>query len=396
MKNNKELRFGTRAVHGGAQPDPSTGAVMTPVYFTSTYAQKNPGEHNGYDYSRTSNPTRSALEKALAALEKADYGIAFSSGMAAISAVMQLFKSGDHIICSDDVYGGTFRLFDKIMKNFGLEFSFVDSSDINNIAAAIQPGTRLIWIETPSNPTLKITDLPRAAALARSHGILSLVDNTFMSPYFQSPLFHGCDFSLYSTTKYIGGHSDIIGGAIVTNSGEYAEKLHYIQNAAGAVPSPMDCFLILRGIKTLHLRMDRHEHNARRIYEYLCSQSKIKKIYYPGDPQNKGYETHKKQACGFGAIVSFDLGGLESAKVFMQGLELFTLAESLGGVESLVEHPAIMTHATVPPETRASLGITDGFIRLSVGIEDAKDLIEDLERGFKKITASHGITTANP
>jgi len=385
LKNIEKLHIGTRAVHGGVEPDPSTGAIMTPIYQTSTYVQEAPGVHKGYEYSRTKNPTRVALENAMASLDNARHGIAFSSGMAAISAIMQLFKSGDHAVCSDDVYGGTFRLFDKIYRNYGLKFSFVDTSNTKTIEASINPHTKVIWIETPTNPTLKVTDIQAARALAKKQNALLVVDNTFLSPYFQSPLHHGADLVLYSTTKYIAGHSDIVGGAIVTNNDELAERLHFVQNAAGAVPGPMDCFLTLRGIKTLHLRMQRHEENTRAIFEFLKSQPKIKKLYYPGDPKHPGYGVQRRQACGFGAIISIDLGDLERARKFMAGLEIFSLAESLGGVESLVDHPAIMTHASVTPEARAALGITDGFLRLSIGIEDVNDLVGDLKAGLERI-----------
>jgi cystathionine gamma-lyase len=385
LKAGKNHRFGTRAVHGGVEPDPATGAIMTPIYQTATYAQDAPGEHKGFEYSRTQNPTRIALEKSIAGLEGGEYGIAFSSGMAAISSVIQLLKKENHVICSDDVYGGTFRLFDKIYKNFGLEFSFVDTSNLDNIKKAMTDRTALLWLETPTNPTLKVTDLKAAAEIAKKHKALTVADNTFMSPYFQRPLELGADIVLHSTTKYIAGHSDIVGGAIVTNSSELAERLHFIQNAAGAVPGPMDCFLTLRGIKTLHLRMERHEQNARKIFEYLKKQKTVKKIYYPGDPDHPGHEIQKKQSSGFGAIVSFDVGTLENARRFMSKLTIFTIAESLGGVESLIEHPAIMTHASVPPENREKLGITDGFIRISVGVEDIEDLLEDIGRGVKAI-----------
>lgn len=385
MTKKKDLGFGTRAVHGGQHPDPSTGAVMTPIYQTSTYAQKGPGEHKGYEYSRTANPTREALERSMASLEKGEYGIAFSSGMAAISSIMKMLKSGDHVVCSDDVYGGTFRLFDKIYKNFGLEFSFVDTSNLDNIMKSVTARTEIIWIETPTNPTLKITDIAGAAELAGSKRIMLAVDNTFMSPYFQVPLELGADMVVHSTTKYIAGHSDLVGGVIVTSDSGLAEQIHFIQNAAGAVPGPMDCFLTLRGIKTLHLRMERHELNANKIFEFLKSQQSVEKIYYPGDPDHPGYEIQKRQAGGFGAIISFDIGSLERARKFMSALTTFTVAESLGGVESLIEHPAIMTHASVPPETRTELGITDGFIRLSIGIEDAEDLIGDLKQAFEAI-----------
>jgi cystathionine beta-lyase/cystathionine gamma-synthase len=384
-KKAGDLGFGTRAVHAGVEPDPSTGAIMTPVYQTSTYVQKAPGEHQGYEYSRTHNPTRRALENSLAALEGAAHGIAFSSGMAAISAIMQTLKSGDHVVCSDDVYGGTFRLFDKIYRHYGLEFTFIDTSDLADIRVSLTSKTKIIWIETPTNPTLKVTDIQGAREICDKCEALLVVDNTFMSPYFQNPLRLGADMVLHSITKYIAGHSDVVGGEIVTNKPELAERLRFVQNAAGAVPGPMDCFLALRGIKTLHLRMQRHEENARAVYEYLRSQPKIKKLYYPGDNKHPGYAVQCRQARGFGAIISLDLGSLEAAKRFMAGLEIFQLAESLGGVESLVDHPAIMTHASVDPETRAMLGITDGFLRLSVGIEDKDDLVEDLKTALAKI-----------
>lgn len=385
MKKDKISGFGTRAVHAGQEPDPLTGAVMMPIYQTSTYAQAGPGEHKGYEYSRTANPTRKALEASMASLEQGGFGIAFSSGMAAISSVAQLLNSGDHVICSDDVYGGTFRVFDKIYKNLGLKFSFVNTSDLKKIESALTKDTKIIWIETPTNPTLKITDIASVSKIAKRTKSLLVVDNTFMSPYFQIPLQLGAELVVHSTTKYIAGHSDIVGGVIVTDDPALAEKLHFVQNAAGAVPGPMDCFLTLRGIKTLHLRMERHEYNAGKIYEYLKSQKAVKKLYYPGDPDHPGHEIQKKQAGGFGAMISFDIGTLDKARKFMSKMTVFTIAESLGGVESLIEHPAIMTHASVPPENRAKLGITEGFIRLSVGVEDADDLIDDLARGFKAI-----------
>jgi cystathionine gamma-lyase len=384
-KNYKEMRIGTRAVHAGVEPDPSTGAIMTPIYQTSTYVQKAPGEHQGYEYSRTANPTRAALERSLAALEGAEHGIAFSSGMAASSAIMQMLKSSDHVVCSDDVYGGTFRLFDKIYRNYGLEFTFIDTSDLANVRVSLTSKTKVIWVETPTNPTLKVTDIQAVRDICNDCKALLVVDNTFMSPYFQSPLHYGADIVLYSTTKFIAGHSDIVGGAVITNRAHIADRLRFIQNAAGAVPGPMDCFLTLRGIKTLHLRMQRHEENARAVFEFLKSQPKIKKLYYPGDNKHPGYSIQCRQACGFGSIISLDLGSLDAAKRFMAGLEVFVLAESLGGVESLVDHPAIMTHASVSPETRAMLGITDGFMRLSIGIEDKDDLIEDLKGALGKV-----------
>jgi cystathionine gamma-lyase len=385
LKNDKDYKFGTRAIHGGQESDPLTGAVMTPIYQTSTYAQSGPGEHKGYEYSRTDNPTRRALEACLASLEMGDFGLAFASGMAAISTLTLLFKSGDHFVCSDDIYGGTFRVFDKIFRNFGMEFSFVDTSDTNNIEAVLTEDTKMIWLESPTNPTLKITDIAAVSKIARSKNILLGVDNTFMSPYFQRPLELGADIAMHSTTKYIGGHSDVVGGTLVTSDPDLAERLYFAQNSAGGIPGPQDCFLTLRGIKTLHVRMDRHEQNARKVFECLKSHNSVKKIYYPGDPHHPGHEIHKAQSSGFGGMISFDIETLDKAKKFMSKLKLFTLAESLGGVESLVEHPAIMTHASVPIETRNELGITDGFIRLSVGIEDIDDLIDDLEQGFAAI-----------
>ena len=385
MKNDKNLRFGTRAIHGGQQPDPLTGAVMTPIYQTSTYAQSAPGEHKGYEYSRTDNPTRKALEACIASLEMGDFGISFASGMAAISTLAQLFKSGDHIVCSDDIYGGTFRVFDNIYKNFGLEFSYVDTSDTKNIENALRNSTKLIWIESPTNPTLKITDIAAVSKITKAGKIMFGVDNTFMSPYFQRPLELGADVVMHSTTKYIAGHSDVVGGVLVTADPDLAARLYFAQNAAGGVPGPQDCFLTLRGIKTLHLRMERHEQNAGRIFEYLKSQNSVKKIYYPGDPNHPGYDIQRNQSSGFGGMISFDVETLDNAVKIMSKLQIITIAESLGGVESLIEHPAIMTHASVPPENRLKLGITNGFIRLSVGVEDIDDLIEDLERGFEAI-----------
>jgi len=385
LKNDKNLRFGTRAIHGGQQPDPLTGAVMTPIYQTSTYAQSAPGEHKGYEYSRTDNPTRKALEACIASLEMGDFGISFASGMAAISTLAQLFKSGDHIVCSDDIYGGTFRVFDNIYKNFGLEFSYVDTSDTKNIENALRNSTKLIWIESPTNPTLKITDIAAVSKITKAGKIMFGVDNTFMSPYFQRPLELGADVVMHSTTKYIAGHSDVVGGVLVTADPDLAARLYFAQNAAGGVPGPQDCFLTLRGIKTLHLRMERHEQNAGRIFEYLKSQNSVKKIYYPGDPNHPGYDIQRNQSSGFGGMISFDVETLDNAVKIMSKLQIITIAESLGGVESLIEHPAIMTHASVPPENRLKLGITNGFIRLSVGVEDIDDLIEDLERGFEAI-----------
>ena len=386
MKNNskgKSYKFETRAIHAGQKPDPATGAIMTPVYLSSTYVQTSPGEHKGYDYSRTENPTRKALEDNIASLEEGEYGLAFSSGMAAINTCMNLLKAGDHVICSDDVYGGTFRIFDKVYKSYGLKFDFVDTSTPENISSCINDRTKLVWIETPTNPMLKITDIIAVANICKKRNLIFCVDNTFLSPYFQRPLLLGADIVVHSTTKYIGGHSDLIGGCIVTSNAEIHERLKFCQNAVGAVPGPMDCFLVLRGIKTLPVRMERHESNAGAIAEYLNNQPTLKKIYYPGLINHPGHEIQGRQANGYGAIVSFDLGDdLNKAINFLGALKLFSLAESLGSVESMAEHPAIMTHSSVPPETRLKLGITEGLIRLSVGLEHIDDLLEDLEKGF--------------
>lgn len=382
----KREHFETRAIHAGQSPDPTTGAVTVPIYQTSTYVQSGPGEHKGYEYSRTDNPTRRAFEECIADLEEGRFGIAFGSGMAAISTCLNLLKSGDHVICSDDVYGGTFRIFDKVYRHYGLEFSYVDSSDIGAVESALTDRTRLLWIETPTNPMLKISDIAALADLARKHGLIFCVDNTFMSPYFQKPLLLGADIVVHSTTKYLGGHSDIVGGCIVTSNPEIHDRLRFCQNAVGAVPGPFDCFLALRGLKTLAVRMERHEQNGRKIVEYLQSKKQVKRLYYPGLKTHPGHAVHCRQATGYGAIISFDLGDdLKAAVAFLKTLRLFSLAESLGGVESLAEHPAIMTHASVDPGTRRKLGITDGFIRLSVGIEHSDDLIDDLENGFAAI-----------
>jgi cystathionine gamma-lyase len=376
--------FGTRAIHAGQSPDPTTGAVMTPIYYTSTYAQSAPGEHKGYEYSRTHNLTRFALEANLASLEGGKHGLCFASGLAATSTILQLFDSGAHVIASDDLYGGTFRLFDKVYRRHGFDFSWVDPvGGAAAIEAAIRPTTKLVWIETPTNPMLKLCDIAAVAAVCKRHGILLAVDNTFMTPYFQRPLALGADIVVHSMTKYLNGHSDVVGGAIVVESDELRQKLASLQNAVGAVPSPMDSFLVMRGTKTLHVRMQRHEENARAIATWLASHAQVEKVIYPGLESHPQHALAKKQASGFGGMISFVLrGGLDEARRFLATCRLFTLAESLGGVESLIEHPAIMTHASVPADRRAALGIADGFIRLSVGIEDVDDLRGDLERAF--------------
>ncbi len=377
------MRFDTLAIHAGQEPDPTTGAIMTPVYFTSTYVQDGPGGHKGYEYSRTKNPTRVALEGCLAALEGAKYGAAFGSGCAASDMLMHLLSAGDHVVCSDDVYGGTFRLFDKVFARHGMTFSFVDMTKREEIEKAIRPNTRLIWVETPTNPMLKLIDLEMAADVAKKHELISVCDNTFMTPYFQRPLEFGFDIVTHSTTKYLNGHSDVVGGFVCTSNKELADRIYFLQNAAGGVPGPMDSFLVLRGVKTLHVRMDRHVQNAEKIAGFLSTHPKVNKVTWPGLTSHPQHALAKKQMKGFGGMMTFDLkGGLEAARKFLKAVKIFACAESLGGVESLIEHPAIMTHASIPKENREKLGITDGFIRLSVGIEDANDLIDDLKAAF--------------
>jgi cystathionine gamma-lyase len=378
------MRFDTLAIHAGQEPDPTTGAIMTPVYMTSTYVQAGPGEHKGYEYSRTQNPTRNALQDCLAALEGAKYGLAFASGLAGTDMLMHMFEAGDHIVVSDDVYGGTFRIFDKVFKRHGLNFSWVDLSNAENFEKAITPKTKMVWVESPTNPMLKLIDLPRIAEMAKKRGILSVCDNTFMSPYFQRPLDLGFDVVTHSTTKYINGHSDVVGGFVCTSNEELAQKMYFLQNAVGGVPGPMDSFLVLRGVKTLHVRMERHAQNAMKVAQYLATHPKVAKVTYPGLESHPQHALARKQMKGFGGMLTFDIkGGLEAARTFLKTVKVFACAESLGGVESLIEHPAIMTHASVPKETREMLGISDGFIRLSVGIEDAQDLIDDLEQALK-------------
>lgn len=376
-------KFETRAIHAGCEPDPGTGAIMTPIFQTSTYVQESPGKHKGYDYSRTHNPTRTALEKNIASLEEGKYGLAFSSGMSAITAITHMLSAGDHIICSDDVYGGTFRLFDKVLKKFNLEFDFIDLTSLQSLERYIKNTTKLVWLESPSNPLLKLIDIEATARIAKSRGIVTVVDNTFATPFFQKPLKLGADIVMHSTTKYLNGHSDVIGGALVMNDQGLYEKLQFLQNAAGGVPGPFDCFLVLRGIKTLAIRMERHAGNALKIAQFLESHPKIKKVIYPGLRSHPQHELAKKQMGGFGGIVTFFIkGGLEAARRFLEMVKVFSLAESLGGVESLIEHPAIMTHASLPKEVREKIGISDELIRVSVGIEHVDDLINDLEQAL--------------
>ena len=379
------LGFGTRAIHAGQAPDPTTGAVMTPIYYTSTYAQQAPGVHKGFEYSRTHNLTRFALEANLASLEGGAGGLCFASGLAATSTLLQLFDAGTHVVACDDLDGGTFRLFDKVYRRLGFEFSYVDPIEgAAAVEAAIRPATRLVWLESPTNPMLKLVDIAAVARVCQRKGVVLAVDNTFMTPYFQRPLELGADIVAHSMTKYLNGHSDVVGGALIVKDRALRDRLAFLQNATGAVPSPMDSFLVMRGTKTLHVRMDRHEANARALASWLERHPQVERVIYPGLASHPQHALARTQATGFGGMISFVLaGGLDASRRFLSACQLFTLAESLGGVESLIEHPAIMTHASVPPERRAQLGIADGLIRLSVGIEDVADQQADLERSFK-------------
>lgn len=377
------MRIETDAIHAGQSPDPSTGAIMTPVYLTSTYVQRAPGEHLGFEYSRTQNPTRMALEACVAALEGGRHGLAFASGCATTDAVLHLLSSGDHVVSMDDVYGGTRRLFERVWKKHGLDFTFADLSQPGVLASAITDRTRVVWIESPTNPLLKLVDIAAAAETCRSRGVLLVVDNTFMTPYFQQPLALGADIVVHSSTKYLNGHSDVVGGALVTSNDELRERLAFIQNSAGAVAGPMDSFLVLRGLKTLHVRMDRHQHNAQSLAAWLESHPRVESVIYPGLPSHSQHELACKQMSGFGGMITVRLKGtLDQAARALSACKVFSLAESLGGVESLIEHPAIMTHASVPSEERKKLGIDDALIRLSVGIEALEDLREDIDRAL--------------
>lgn len=378
------MKFGTKAIHAGVSPDPTTGAIMTPIYQTSTYVQESPGKHKGYEYSRTHNPTRTALQNALAALENGKHGICYASGLAATDAVLKLYRPGDEIIATNDIYGGSYRIMKRIFEPLGLVFHFVDMSEINHIKEVISEKTKMIWIETPTNPLLKIIDIEEITALCREKKIASAVDNTFASPYLQNPLDMGADIVMHSVTKYLGGHSDTVMGALITNDDTLAANLAFIQNASGAVPGPQDCFLVLRGIKTLHIRMQRHCENAMIVASWLEKHPKVNKVYYPGLPSNPGHALASRQMRGFGGMLSFELKGdvYEEAVRTMERLRVFSLGESLGGVESLCTHPASMTHASIPKEERIKVGLKDTLIRLSVGIEDAEDLIADLEQAI--------------
>ena len=375
------MKLATKIIHAGAEPDPSTGAIMTPIYQTSTYVQAAPGQHKGYEYARSQNPTRKALEDALAIIENGKYGLAFSSGVAATDAVIKLLSPGDEVIAANDMYGGTYRLFTKVFEKFGIKFIYVDTSKVSNVADAITNHTKLIWVETPTNPLMNISDIAAIALVAKKAGALLCVDNTFASPYLQNPLNEGADIVMHSATKYLGGHSDVIQGALIMNDSSLRDQLYFIQKSCGAVPGPMDCFLVLRGIKTLHVRMQRHCENGAAIAHYLRSHPKVEKVYWPGFEDNEGYSIAKKQMRDFGGMISFTLKdtSIEAANKVLSSTKLFSLAESLGGVESLINHPASMTHASIPREERIKNGLADGLIRLSVGLEDANDLIEDLK-----------------
>jgi cystathionine beta-lyase/cystathionine gamma-synthase len=378
------MKAATKFIHAGTEPDPSTGAIMTPIYQTSTYVQEAPGKNKGYEYARSQNPTRKALEDALAIIENGKYGLAFSSGVAATDAVIKLLEPGDEVICGNDMYGGTYRLFTKVFEKFGIKFIYVDTTNPSNIKDVITPKTKLVWLETPTNPLMNITDIAAVAALTNGKKILLAVDNTFASPYLQNPLDLGADIVMHSVTKYLGGHSDVIQGCLVMNDKELREKLYFIQKSCGAVPGPMDCFLVLRGIKTLHVRMKQHCENGRIIANWLRNHSKVGKVYWPGFEDHPGYVIAKKQMLDFGGMISFELkdNSIEEAKRVLSSTHLFSLAESLGGVESLINHPASMTHASIPREERIKNGLSDSLIRLSVGIEDADDLIEDLKKAI--------------
>lgn len=378
------MKLGTLAIHAGVEPDPSTGAIMTPIFQTSTYVQAAPGEHKGYEYARTQNPTRDALQAAFAALEGAKYATAFSSGLAAIDALLKTLRPGDEVIASNDLYGGTYRLMRRVFEPFGLKFHFVDMQSLANIEACITPNTKLIWVETPTNPLLRIVDIAAVTALAKAKGILTCVDNTFASPYLQQPLSLGADLVMHSVTKYLGGHSDVVMGALMTSHDELHQQLRFLQNAAGAVPGPQDCFLVLRGVKTLHLRLERHCQNAAVVADHLKQHPGVAQVYYPGLPEHPGYAIAARQMRGFGGMVSFTLKDdrMEAAFKVLSNTKLFALAESLGGVESLIGHPASMTHASIPVAERHASGLVDGLIRLSVGVEDVEDLVADLDNAL--------------
>jgi cystathionine beta-lyase/cystathionine gamma-synthase len=378
------MKLATKIIHAGIEPDPATGAIMTPIYQTSTYVQEAPGKHKGYEYARSQNPTRAALEAAFASIENGKYGLAFSSGVAATDAVIKLLAPGDEVIAAADMYGGTYRLFSKVFEKFGIKFHYVDMQNADNIIPFINPNTKLIWTETPTNPLMNITDISALSAIAKQHEVLLCVDNTFASPYLQTPLDLGADIVMHSATKYLGGHSDVIHGCLMLNDQELRDKLYFIQKSCGAVPGPQDCFLVLRGIKTLHVRMQRHCENGEKIAHFLRRHPKVGKVYWCGFEDHPGYLVAKKQMRGFGGMMSFTLkdDSLEATTKLLSSTKVFALAESLGGIESLINHPASMTHASIPREERIKNGLSDSLIRLSVGIEDADDLIDDLNQAI--------------
>lgn len=383
MKLTDRARFSTICIHAGQEPDPSTGAIITPIYQTSTYVQEGLGQHKGYEYGRTQNPTRMAVERNVAAIERGVAGFAFASGMAAIDAILTRLEAGDHVVVSDNTYGGTFRLFERVRRKFGLCFSYVDSSDLDAIAPAFTPRTKYLFLESPTNPLLRITDLAAAADIAHKHGVRVVVDNTFASPSVQQPLVLGADIVVHSTTKFLNGHSDSVGGIVIVKHEDDVEWMRFVQNAAGAILGPMDAWLVLRGTKTLDVRMERTNANAMAIAEFLAAHPKVTETIYPGLPSHPQHALAKRQMQGFGGLISFDTGSIEGARQLLGRVKLMALAESLGGVETLISHPAVMTHASVPPERRAAIGITDGLVRVSVGIEDVDDLIEDLSQALE-------------
>ncbi len=384
MKGTEKLGFGTRAIHAGQEPDPTTGAVMTPIYQTSTFWQASPGKHQGYAYARGKNPTRTALEKCLAALENAKHGLCFSSGMGATDAVVKLLRPGDEVITGNDLYGGTYRMFTKVFANFGIKFHFIDLNDVNNINNYINANTKLIWVETPTNPTMQIVDIAACAAIAKKNNVMLAVDNTFASPYLQNPLDLGADIVMHSVTKYLGGHSDVVMGALMVNDDSIYEQLAFIHNSCGATPGPQDAFLVLRGLKTLHLRMKAHCANGKEIAHFLRKHPKIEKVYWPGFTDHANHEIAKKQMRDFGGMISIVLKGADLDETFRiaSNFKVFTLAESLGGVESLINHPATMTHASIPKQERENAGVVDNLLRISVGVEDVEDLLEDLKNAL--------------
>jgi cystathionine gamma-lyase len=384
MANNKNYKLSTKLIHAGVEPDPTTGAIMTPIYQTSTYVQAGPGDHKGYEYARTQNPTRTVLQNALAAIENGKYGLCFGSGMAATDAVMKLLKPGDEVIVSNDLYGGTYRIMTKVFAAYRINFHFIGMQDAQNINQYINGNTKMIWIETPTNPLLNVIDVAACATIAKKHNLMLVCDNTFASPYLQNPLDQGADIVLHSATKYLGGHSDVVHGALIMNDEKLEERLRFIQNSCGAVPGPHDCWLVLRGIKTLHVRMDRHCENGEKIANFLRNHPKVGKVYWVGFPDHPNHDIAKKQMRGFGGMISFTLksDSIDDAVAVLKKTKLFALAESLGGVESLIGHPATMTHGSIPREERIKNGLSDSLIRLSVGIEDADDLIEDLKEAI--------------